>query len=932
MSFQPSHAPHPPALRLISVCVALALAGCGRDSPEVLLKSGETFIAKNDPVSATVQLKAALQLQPESTQVRLLLARTLLQSGDPASAVVELQRLREQGHDANEVVPLLATALLGAGNLKRLVTQFDATQLPEPAAMAALKTSLASAWVGLSNRAKADAALAQALAASPTFAPALTLQAELVGDGGDIDGALVLVDKALAAQPDLAEAWYAKGSLLAFGKRDIVGGKAALEKAQAVNRFFVPAYAGLASLALREKNPGAAAAQAAALRAVLPTHPHAAFIDAQIAHYSGRIEEAREKVQALLRIAPENVGVLTLAGVVEGTGGSFVIAESHFVKALTIDPKLDSARRSLALTYLNLGQHARTLETLKSLIGPESTDASALAMAGAAALRQGDARAAEAYYTRSAKLNPGDPFVSTSLALTQLKRGNLDRGFADLTELTRSGGKETVADLALISARMSRAEWPQALQAVDTALAKTPKDVNLFDLRGRVQVARNDLTAARVAFEQAAALDPKFFAATANLAAVDLLEKKPEEAARRLQQAMKADPRNIYASLALVDLRIKAGAPLPELQRILSETISSNPGEARPRIALIELNLRNKRVREAVQAAQDAVSALPTDPGVLDALARTQTVSGDVQQAISTYRRLSNLDPKDVRPLLRLADLYRSGGDRKNAEAMWRRVAEINPAYPAVQSRIVELLIADKQPADAFAEAKSMQGRSGGDSVIGYIYEGTVHQRAKEWDRAAEALRAGLKRHPTSAEIAIRLYQMEMQLGRTAEATRLAERWPKENPQDTEFEVEYANMLMLGNDIPSAERVLRGAVARHPDRPVALNNLAMALTMQRKPGAVAAAEKALAQTGETASMLDTLALALGAEGQFVRALNVQRRAVGLAPDDPALRLNLARLAIQAGNKTLAREELDALAAQGKDFPLRTEVEKLLKLL
>ena len=930
---QPDNAPRRHGWRLLLPCAALtlALAGCGQDSPDALVKSGEAFLAKNDPVSASVQLKAALQQQPESTTVRLLLARTLLDSADPASAAVELQKLREQGYDANNVVPLLARALLGSGDLKRLVTQFDALELSAPMAQASLKTSLASAWTGLSNRVKADAALAQALVAQPSFAPALILQSELRGDAGDIDGALLLVDKALAAQPTLAEAWYAKGSLLAFGKRDLAGGKAAFEKALAVNRFFVPAYAGLASLALREKDPKAATAQAAALRAVLPAHPHATFIDAQVAHYSGRIDEAREKSQALLRVAPDNVGVLTLAGVVEGTGGSFVIAESHFVKALTIDPQLDSARRSLALTYLNLGQHTRALETLKTLIGPDSKDAAALAMAGAAALSLSDARAAESYYTRSATLNPGDAYVNTSLALTQLKRGNVDRGFAELSELTRSTGKETVADMALISARMSRAEWPQALQALDTALAKSPKDVNLLDLRGRVHIARNDLPAARVAFEQAAALDPKFFTATANLAAVDLLEKKPDDAARRLQQALKNDPRNVYAGLALADLRAKAGAPLPELQRILAESISGNPSDARPRVELIELNLRNKRAREALQVAQDATSALPNDPGVLDALARALTVNGDVQQAISTYRRLSNLDPRDVRPLLRLAELYRSGGERKSAEAMWRRVAEVHPGYPAVQSRIVELLIADKRPGDALAEARAMQQRNA-DSVIGFIYEGTVHQRAKEWDQAAAALRRGLARHPTSAEIAIRLFQTELRLGRTADAARLAERWPKDNPQDTEFEIEFANLLMLRNDLPGAERALRGAVARHPDRPVALNNLSMVLTMQRKPGAVAAAEKALALTSETAAMLDTLALALGSEEQFVRALDVQRRAVALAPDDPALRVNYARLAIQAGNKALAREELDALAARGKDFPLRAEVEKLQKLL
>jgi hypothetical protein len=45
-----------------------------------------------------------------------------------------------------------------------------------------------------------------------------------------------------------------------------------------------------------------------------------------------------------------------------------------------------------------------------------------------------------------------------------------------------------------------------------------------------------------------------------------------------------------------------------------------------------------------------------------------------------------------------------------------------------------------------------------------------------------------------------------------------------------------------------------------------------------------------------------------------------------------LHLNLAKIAIQAGDKVLARAELDRLLALGPDFAFRAEVVKLAKSL
>jgi putative PEP-CTERM system TPR-repeat lipoprotein len=920
---------HPGTALAVALACSLFIAGCGRDSPEALAKAGDALLAKGDPAGAVVQYKAAVQQDGGQAGVRLQLGRALLASGDAINAAVELNKARELGTPPAEVVPLLARAIVATGDHKRLVNQFEGQDLGNASANAALKVQLATAWAALGNPVKSRAALDGALAAQPQFGPAQVLQARLQAAEGNVDQALADLEKVLAADPKLTEAWIARGELLALGKGDRAAARKAFERALAIDPFSVPAHSSLASLAAADRDVPGIRTQAAALRKVLPQHPHALYMEAQADLVEGKPEAAREKAQQLLRVGPDNVGVLMLAGAAEGQLRSYVIAESHFVKAMTIDPQSESVRRSLALTYVNLGQHPRALDVLKPLIGPDSRDAAALALAGEATLRNGDPRAAEQLFTRAAQRNPGDPYVKTSLAMTQMQRGNIDRAFDELRAVSASDSTATVADMAIISARFARSEWPAALKAIDVAIAKTPKDPALLELRGRAQIAGGNPVAGRASFEEALAIDPKYFAAAVSLTRLDLQEKKVDEAARRLQAAMKADPRNVYAGLGLAEVRAKAGAPVAELQKILADTISANPTDGRPRVALVDMLLRAKNIREALQVGQDAGAALPNDAAVLDALARAQMAAGETQQALSSYRRLTNVDPKDVRVLQRLAELYRAAGDRKNAEAMWRRIAEVQPQFQGIESRIVELLMADKRGDEALAEARSMQPRSNTmDSVIGYLYEATVHQRAKAFVPMADSLRAGLKQHPGEPEIAIRLYQALLATGRKDEAARLAERWPKDNPKDGEFETELANGYLANNDVANAERVLRAVTTRLPNQIVALNNLAYVLASQKKPGGVALVERALAASAENASMLDTFALALSVEGQLPRAVDVQRRAVNLAPEDPMLRLNLARLALQAGDKATARDELDALAARGRDFPLHAEVLKL----
>src|SRR5690348_12942524 len=210
-------------LSQMAVAAALTLwlaAACTSQSPDTLLASAKDHLAKNDVPAAIIQLKNALQKDPNLAEARFLLGEAMLETGNPVDAETELRKAAGAHYPAEKVVPQLAEAMLQQGKFQKVIDEFRETKpATGPAATAAL-TATGKAQLARGNRAAAASAFAAAIAQNPHYAPALLGQARIAAYGGHLPEGARLVDAALAAQPQFAEAWTFKGDLLAAdGKR-----------------------------------------------------------------------------------------------------------------------------------------------------------------------------------------------------------------------------------------------------------------------------------------------------------------------------------------------------------------------------------------------------------------------------------------------------------------------------------------------------------------------------------------------------------------------------------------------------------------------------------------------------------------------------------------------------------------------------------------
>ncbi len=916
-------------LVLAAVVAMLAMgSGCNGPSEASLLASARSHLARKEPDAARIQLKTLLQSKPDSGEARFMLGQLMADAGEPQAAEAELRRALEARHPDTAVLPLLAQVMLSLGQSQLLLSQFGQTQLSDPVADATLKTHLAAAHASEGQMDKAQALVASALQRQPGAVPALLLQARLLAATDSPAAGLKALDQLLQTSPDLAQAWAQKGDLLALrsGPADTEAALAAWRKSLALKPDNVAVHGAVIRRLLAVPDIASATTQLAALKQVAPKQHQTVFFEAVLSAQRGDYNQARELSQQLLRASPDNLQVLLLAGQAEQGLGALAKAETLFGRAVQLAPKATAPRRMLAQLQLRAGQADKALASLRPLLDEQPTDTEVLHLAAQAQLTKGDSKAAELLFERAAKRQPDDPRARTALALAQLAKGKDSSAFSELKAIA-SSHRSTVADLALINALLSRNQLPAAQQAIKALAVKTPGDALPEQLLGRIALQQRDVGAARKHFELALAKNADYMPALAGLAALDLQQKQPAAASQRFEAMLQRHPQHAGAMMALAEISNRNGDGAQALQW-LEKAVKAEPNEVTARMLLVDLYLGQQQPKLALSAARAGLVAVPGHVELLDRQGRAQMVTGDPQGALLSFTQLASQMPRSPLPLLRLADAHQANGDKQAMAESVRRAQALAPNDPLVLQAAVTLAVQQEKWPQALTAARALQSHQPGEA-LGLLLEGDIALRQQQWDTAAAAYRKALAK-PRPGEAPLRLHLTLLRAGKAADAERFATEWQTGHADDLRFVMHLGDLAASSGQPAQAEQHYRAVLAKLPEHVLALNNLAYLLARQNKPGAVALAEQALKRAPNAPAVMDTLAFSLAADKQLEKAIALQLKAVAMAPDAPAYRLQLAKLHLQGNDTKTARTELQTLAKLGERFNRQAEVQALLK--
>jgi len=911
--------------RAASATLLLLLGACRFGGESGSVDTAQARLAAGDANGAILELRSVLQSDAGAAPARRLLGLALMDIGQPSEAEIEFRKALELKMPPEQVVPLIALAMNQMQRHKQMFEQYGATRLTDPAAQNDLDATLAVAAARLGQQDQARRLAEGVLARNPRHASAMLVLARQEASQKRIDEALALADKALEQDPRSQDGMLTRAHILLYGKHDNDAAVAAFRKLLTLNPNQVEAHSSLVSLALIKPDPEAAAAAYAAMVKAIPTHPQTRLAEVQLAVFSKQFPKARELLLRLMAVVSDNPQLLSMAGHVDLELNAIPSAIGHFQKASYLAPESAPLRTGLAKAYLRGGQPERALKALEPNLARNPNDAATLAMMGDAELQLGRPAQAEAMYLRALKAKPGDATLRTSLAMTRLNQGQVAAATNELQQLA-STEKDTVADLALISAMLRQRNIDGALKAIASLEAKLPGSPQPEALRGQLMLGQGDIVKSRAHFDASLRLQAGYMPALQGLAVIDQREGKSAQAEARFAAALQADPQNLGVLMALVDLKMRKGGAQTEASALLDGAVKANPSDPAPRLAQIRLLAARRDFKGALNTAQAAATALPGNAEVQDALGNMQLLSGDTNQAILTYNKLAARDARATRPHMQLAAAYIQRQELTAAERAYRRALELEPDSMEAQKGLIALGVRGKNPAAALAAARAIQ-RQRPDVGIGYLLEGDVQAQFNNLDAAIAAYRAGLAKG-NFVGLSERLYKaLSLSKGKD-EARRFADDWLQKHPEDAGLPFYLGSAAFAASDLPTAERYFAASHKANPRLGGALNNLAWVRAKLGRPDAVSLAEQAMAQAPDSPEVLDTMVFALVQAKQGPKAVEVLKAAMGRQAPSAGFQFSLAKLYADIGDTANARVELDKLSSSYPEYAAKANVAAL----
>ncbi|GGZ04892.1 XrtA/PEP-CTERM system TPR-repeat protein PrsT [Pseudoduganella plicata] len=910
--------PYPFRTVLSALPLLLALGACHRQPPtDDLLADARRYRDKGDVKAAIIQLKNAVQQQPELADVRLMLGQMYLESGDMLSAEKELRRARDAGAPRADVLPALGKALLAQGQFEGTLTATaDATDAPALALRG-------QAMLGLGRVDDARAAFDDALRKQPGMTEATLGLARVALAADNAAQAHQLTQQAVAASPGDIESLRLQGEMQrAANEPD--GARATYERILALKPDNVQTRVDLANLDIETGRFAEAREHIARARKAQPHSLPIFYSQALLDFREGHFKTAREQLQQVLRAVPDHMPSVLLAGAVEVALGADTQAERYLLQFLGADPGNAYAVKLLATVALRNGKPDDVLKLVRPLLRRTPDDVELLALAGEAEMRARRFTEAAAHFQKASSLKPDVAGLRLAHGVSRLGLGDNSRAIAELEQASQAAGDPGRAGVLLVLTHLREQQFDKALATVDEMLRKDDTAM-LRNLRGGVLLARSDVDGARAGFMHALDKDGLYQPALDNLAQLDIVARKPDDARQRYEAALARDKKNAALMTALARLATLQGKS-DEAMRWLERASKENPGAAAPAQLLATYYLQAGEKQKAVTLAQKLQATDPGDARALAVLAQAQAASGQTEAALESYDKLSVLQPTSAAVQLRIATLHLVASHLDDALLAARKAARLEPDNDEAALLLSSLLIEKNLLSEAGSLAHGWQTRRA-DSPTGWKLEGDLLMVQQKPLEALQRYEKAFGLMP-SGPLQIAMHRALVAAHRAPEARTRMTAWLDRQPGDLPTRMYFASALLSANEFDSASKQYLEVVKRSPENVVALNDLAWALLQSKDARALTYAEKAHRLAPRNAAVADTLAAVLLDKGDTARALALLKKAVQGAPQAADLRFHLAQALYKAGDRKAARAQCEQLLTR-HDFKRRDEVRQML---
>lgn len=876
--------------------------------------------AQKDYGGAIIQLKNALLVDSRQLPVQLLLGKALQANGELVAAEVAFEEALRLGVSRSEVVVPLARVVAALGRPQAVLgeSRFAPAGLPR-GLQAELLVVKASAHADLGQTREALAMLEEARSLGAAGDEVWRTEVSIRIRGRQFAEALQAADRAITVAPASAESHYLRGSVHhAAGRLDLA--LKSYTDAVARQGDHLEALLARAGLYLDRGERDAAGRDVQAARVAAPRDPRGSYLAALLAERDGDPRTARAmlgEVTALLDPVPtESLRYrpqLLILGGLSHYGLQQMEKAKPYLEQLQRQQAGNPAVKLLARIHLRDGNPDRATEVLEAYVRAVPTDGQAQVLLANAHLSQGrHARAGQ--ILQDAIRHDDSPQLQAALGLSLMRGGRDADALKALEAAYKADPAQTRAGIALVTLYVRQGQLKQAAALAEGLVKRQPTQAALHNVLGTVRAEMGEPQRAAAAFGRALELEPAHDAAQLNLARLDIAAGELSRAQAGVERVLARNDKHVEALVEMGLLAERQGRGAEATRWLQKAADHAGAGVLRPAVVLVMHHLSAGRVPAAQEAVRQLTQKAPDHLTVLMANARVALAAADLANARVYLTRASRTAEFDANAQVQVALLQLRAGDAKGAHYSLTKALQAEPGHVPAMMLLVDAELALGEPARAETLARDLLGRQPR-AAMPHRLIGDIERARGDLAKAVASYRRAQELEPSTDNL-LRLFgALALQDGPAS--IRLAQQWLAARPDDIAVRRALADGHARAGQMAAARQQYEAVIQRRADDAEALNNYAHVLLALGDPGALKAAERALALQPERAHVVGTAGWAAFKAGQPDRALQLLRDASLRDPQNGETRYYLASVLASLGRTAEARRELEAALQSGQ---------------
>ncbi len=572
-------------------------------------------------------------------------------------------------------------------------------------------------------------------------------------------------------------------------------------------------------------------------------------------------------------------------------------------------PEVRSAKHLEAgKTLLQKNDSARAVIEFQNAVQATPKSAEAFFQLGNAFLRTGDFRKGVASLRRAIELDPKHKAAQLQLAglMSTADDPTILKEAQDLLQTLLAqapDNPETLHTLAVTELKLGAPE--DALQHLELAFTKAPKELLLAVSLAQVKIFQKDLKGAEGVLRKACEESPKSPEARVLLGRFFFGQRRLPEAEQQFKSALELDPKNLAATFNYAMLQRYQGHKQEAEQSLKRlSTFSDHGVQPFYGMFLFEENRRDEAIREFDRLFKQD----PTDRVSRARLVAAYHASKREAEAQQILEAVLKANPKDLEALLQRAELHVSAKRYADAEADLNRVLHLKGDAPEAH-----LALANVHQARG---AKSSQRKELNEALRlnSYFLQARIElAQSLIADNSAQAALGVLDATPDSQKPLLAIAEQRnwalLSLGRWAEA-RASLQQAIAQSRTPDLLLQDAYLLSMDKRYGDARQRLNEILSGHPEEVRALRALVGTYVAQKQvPAAVAEVKAHVAKNSKSAPLqyfLGTLLAETGNRNEAKRAFEITK---ALDPDFAAADLSLIQLNLTESKWGDARKQL-----------------------